>query len=455
MMPLEGRQDNFVLGEESGERRNARDGEHADKAAPVGERHLLAESAHGVQVVRVYLVNQAAGDEEQGALEEGVRKDVEGGGCPAGGNDGVAGFAGAKSKHHVAELRKRRVGENAFDVLLRASDDCCKNHGEGADPHNERERVAAHGEEREESCDQINARDHHGGTVDNGRNRCRTFHRVRKPDMHREHGGLAPATRKDKDGSDDERVSLAYDHKAEVYRFFLEGGERKAVQGKEVKTLHHVAHDHDTEQEETVGKAREDERLLGCAYGRGLVIPETDEKVAGYTHEFPEDEHLEKVRGGHETEHAEAEQRKNREETAGAAVAPHITDAVNVHEEGYHRDHHEHHHRKRIDEEANLCGEMFRKTQERKIEQDRFLRGESGAEVVYRDNQRGNHGNAVSDDGECGSSLVGFSSKEKSVDRKHKERHQEDEIADGNVVNHGGPSTVLRPGSCSDGTSTR
>ena len=185
------------------------------------------------------------------------------------------------------------------------------------------------------------------------------------------------------------------------------------------------------------------------------MIPETDEKVTGNAHQFPEDEHLEKVGGGHEAEHAEAEQRKNREESASAAVTPHVTDAVNVHEERNHRDHHEHHHRKRIDEQTNLCGEIFRKTQEREVEQDRFLRGESGTEVVYRDNQRGNHGDAVSGNGECGGSLVGFTSEEKSVDRKDDKRHQENEIADGNVVNHGGPSTVLRPGSCSGGTSTR
>ena len=64
VLPLECREDNFVLREESGERRDARNGENANQGAPVGERHLFAESTHGVQVVRMHLVNQATCNQE-------------------------------------------------------------------------------------------------------------------------------------------------------------------------------------------------------------------------------------------------------------------------------------------------------------------------------------------------------------------------------------------------------
>ena len=80
--------------------------------------------------------------------------------------------------------------------------------------------------------------------------------------MHGEHGGLAPASRKDEDGTEDECVCFADHHQAEVYRFFLEGGERKAIEGEEVETLHHVAHDHDSEQEETVRKTGKNKGLF-------------------------------------------------------------------------------------------------------------------------------------------------------------------------------------------------
>ena len=165
MMALEGGQDDFVLREESGERRNACNSEYANEAAPIGQRHFLAKSAHGVQIVRMHLVNQATCNQEQGALEECMRKDVEGRSGPASGNDGIADFASAKRKHHVAELRKRGVGENALDVFLRAGDNRGKNHREGAHPHNQRERIATDSEEREESCNQVNTCDHHGGAV--------------------------------------------------------------------------------------------------------------------------------------------------------------------------------------------------------------------------------------------------------------------------------------------------
>ena len=67
----------------------------------------------------------------------------------------------AKRKHHVAELRKRGVCENAFDVFLRTGDNCCKYHRECANPHDERECVFANGKEWEEASDQVNTGDDH------------------------------------------------------------------------------------------------------------------------------------------------------------------------------------------------------------------------------------------------------------------------------------------------------
>ena len=167
-------------------------------------------------------MNQATGDEEQAALEERVREDVECGGRPTGNGDDLANLASAKRKHHVAELRKRGVGEDALDVLLCAGNDRCKDHRECANPHDEREGVIANGKEREESSDKVNACDDHRCTVNDGADGCRTFHRVRKPDMHREHGGLAPATGENQDGTENECFGLRNCHKAEVDELLLE-----------------------------------------------------------------------------------------------------------------------------------------------------------------------------------------------------------------------------------------
>ena len=102
VVPLECGEDDFVLREEAGERRNSRNREHADEATPVSEGHLAPEPAHLFEVVRVDHVDDGTCDEEQAALEEGVRKDVERGSCPACSDDDIAHAADAERKHHVA-----------------------------------------------------------------------------------------------------------------------------------------------------------------------------------------------------------------------------------------------------------------------------------------------------------------------------------------------------------------
>ena len=71
---------------------------------------FLPQAAHLAHVVRVDGVNHRAGAQEQQALEERVRDQVEQAGDPA---------AQAEGEHHVAELADRGVGEHALDVDLR------------------------------------------------------------------------------------------------------------------------------------------------------------------------------------------------------------------------------------------------------------------------------------------------------------------------------------------------
>ncbi len=274
---------------------------------------------------------------------------------PAGNGDNLANLASAKRKHHVTQLRKRGVGEDALDVFLRAGDDGGKYHRECADPHDEREGVIANGKEREESSDKVNACDDHRCTVNDGADRSRTFHRVREPDMHREHGGLAPATGENQDGAENERFGLRDCHKAEVDELLLEINEAERIERRKVETADDVAHEHNAEQEEAIGKAGEDECLLGGTYGTWLVVPETDEQVTRNANEFPEDEHLEKVCRDDEPEHTKTEQRKQCKETPGGAVFAHVADAVDVHHKADERDDYEHHHGERIYEHTDSC----------------------------------------------------------------------------------------------------
>ena len=96
--------------------------------------------------------------------------------------------------------------------------------------------------------------------------------------MHREHGGLAPATGENQDGTENECFGLWNCHKAEVDELLLEVNEAERIERRKVETADDVAHEHNAEQEEAIGKAGEDERLLGGAYGTWLVVPETMSK---------------------------------------------------------------------------------------------------------------------------------------------------------------------------------
>ena len=277
-----------------------------------------------------------------------------------------------------------------------ASNHGCKDHRECTDPHDERERVIANGEEREEASDQVNTGDDHRCTVDNRAHWCWTFHRVRKPDVHREHGRFAPATREDKDGTQDQCLGFAHCHETEVDEILLEIHEGERVDRREVEAPDDVAHEHNAEQEETIGKAGEDERLLGCTYCTWLVIPEADEQVTRNAHEFPEDEHLEKVCRDDEAEHAETEQRKQREESPCGSVFSHVADAVDVHHEADERHDHEHHHGQGVDEHADSCNQITHERDKRMVEENRLLRSEV-REVDECDYSCGNKRKPVAD----------------------------------------------------------
>ena len=424
MVPLECGENDFVLGEESGERRNARNRENRNERASVSEFHLLAKPAHCIEIVRADLMNQATGDKEQAALEEGVRKDVECRSGPTGNGNDLTNLASAKRKHHVTELRKRGVGEDALDVLLRASDNRCKDHRECADPHDEREGVIANRKEREQASDQVNAGDDHRCTMDDRADRSRTFHRVRKPDMHREHGGLAPATGENQDGTENERFGLRDCHKAEVDKLLLEINQAKRIECREVEASNDIAHKHNAEQEETIGKAGEDECLLGGAHGTWLVVPETDEQVTRNADEFPEDEHLEKVCRDDEPEHAKAEQREQCKETSGGTVFTHVADAVDIHHEADERDDHEHHHGERVYEHADSCDQIPDERDERVVKENRFLRCKVRAEVVERKCACGGKCKTVAEDCENRSGFCALVSEEKPVHDERDEREQ-------------------------------
>ena len=74
---LEACRQDFIFGEESGERRNTCNGKASDEERDMCNGHILPQSAHGRHLVAVYGMDDATRSEEQQCLEHGVCEQVE------------------------------------------------------------------------------------------------------------------------------------------------------------------------------------------------------------------------------------------------------------------------------------------------------------------------------------------------------------------------------------------
>ena len=194
---VRGEQD-LVLREEAREEREARDREHAEQEPAVRPRDLLPQPAH---LVRVLLVvhgqDHGARAEEEQRLEEGVRDHVEDRG-------GVRTAAGREE--HVAELAHGRVREHLLDVGLRERDGGREDRRRRARPRDHRGRARRLRVEEAEPADHVDAGRHHGGGVDQRRDRRRAGHGVGQPDVERDLRRLAHGT--EEEAEPDQRGEL-------------------------------------------------------------------------------------------------------------------------------------------------------------------------------------------------------------------------------------------------------
>ena len=158
------------------------------------DRHVLAQAAHVADVlVVVHADDHGARGEEEQRLEEGVRHQVEHG-------DRVR--RGAERDRHVAELRQRRVGDDALDVVLDDAEKAHEERRDRADRHHERERGVGELEQRRHARDHEDAGRHHRRGVDQRRDRRRAFHRIGQPDVERELRALAHRADEEADAGD-------------------------------------------------------------------------------------------------------------------------------------------------------------------------------------------------------------------------------------------------------------
>lgn len=119
-----------ILGVVAAEEEATRERQHAAEVSQEGDGHLFPEAAHLPDVLLVvHSKNDRTGREEEEALEEGVREEVE---HRQGRRDGETGAG-----HHVAELGNRGVGEDPLDVILLGREDAGSERGDRTGPGND------------------------------------------------------------------------------------------------------------------------------------------------------------------------------------------------------------------------------------------------------------------------------------------------------------------------------
>ncbi len=337
--------DDLVLGEEPGEREHAGEGERRHDPGTGGDRHLAPQPAHVLLHVEAVVragVAHRAGAQEQTALEEGMSEDVEHGRQPR---------PGPEAEHHVTELADRRVGEDLLDVVLDERQECRDDDRDRGDDDDEvdldignREALPEH---RIEAGDEEHAGDDHRRRVEQRRDRCRAGHRVGQPGVQRELAALADAGDEQGDGGPQQEALAAVTRQRPGRDAAdAEPGHAEVLLGPGVGAP--IEHRRADEQAD-VADAHGEERLEGRP-GVGFFLPPVaDEHERAQAHDLPAEDQLDHALGEDHHEHPGGEQRDGGEEVRVAAIAAHVLERVDLHEQGDEGDDEQGHHAEAVD----------------------------------------------------------------------------------------------------------
>ena len=245
--------------------------------------------------------------------------------------------ADTAGQKHIAELADGRVGENALEVVL-SQRDGSRVEGRDASEH----RYQLHGKRRRfkqemRAGDHVNPRCHHGGGVNQGAHRCRSFHRVGQPDIERHLGGLAHRA---------EEQEQANGRQSD---FGLLGQVSHQVKQRfEIHDAEGPEDQNDSEQESEITDAVDDEGFL-AGVGCGLFQKiKTDQQVGTDADAFPTDKHQQVVVRHDQDQHGEQKQVQVGKEAVKAVFLSHVADRIDMNEESYAGDHKRHNQRETV-----------------------------------------------------------------------------------------------------------
>ena len=330
-------EEDLVLAEEAGQRRNAGDGQRADGHRGKRNRQVPLQGAHAPHVLLPrHRMDDRAAAEEQQRLEEGMRHQME---HPN--REGTH----TDSREHVAKLRDRGVGQHALDVVLHQPDRRGQERREHADHRHNLQHHRRVGEQHGVPAEYVDAGRHHRRGMDEGGHGSRPLHRIGQPHEQRNLGALAR-------GPDEQQQRNDRQH-PEMAGLDRHGGCR-ALDAGEVERAERPKQQEDAEDESPVTDAVRDEGLLPGVARAWFLVPVADQQVRAETDTFPPDEHHQHVAAQHQQQHEEAEQVEVAEEPrhAAARLVVHVRGRVDVDQGADARHHQQHHRRQRIEPEA-------------------------------------------------------------------------------------------------------
>ncbi|MNG95460.1 hypothetical protein D3C79_544990 [compost metagenome] len=262
------------------------------------------------------------GGEEQQRLEEGVGHQVEDGPFPG---------ADPQGQEHVAYLAHGGVGQNPLDVGLDQGGEAGQYQRDGTDQGHQMQDLRGQQEQTMGAGDEVDTGGHHGGRVDQRRDRGRARHGVCQPGLQRQLGGLADRAAEQHQAGERQGRGALGKHRGCAHQQLVD------VEGAELAVEHE-----EPDGEEDVTDPGHHERLEGGgAVGRVAVV-EADQQVAAQPHPFPAQVDEQQIVGQHQEHHAGDEQVGVGEEARIALFPAHVPGGEQVDEEthpGHHPEH--------------------------------------------------------------------------------------------------------------------
>ncbi len=362
-MRCEDRLDNSILREEASRtddrswNAQTRNRNSTDHHHPVGDWDQLAQTTHATHVLLVRNgMDNRTGAKEQKCLEECMREEVK---------YSRAISADTQSRKHITKLRTGRVSDNALDVVLYKRNCCSKECCRCADNRHDQQCGVRMFKDRRQTCNHEHTRGHHRCRVNKCGNRCRAFHRVRKPCVQQELRGLTHRTHEKQQANNSKGCFLVQFIAEEVENNRTGIGStfsRQIIRSSSkdrvvIDRLEQCEQAEDTEQEAEVTNAVDNEGFHCGGICRWLLEPETDQKIGCQTHTFPAEEHLNQIVRRYQHKHGEGEERQIGKEARTMRIVVHISNRIDMHECRHRVDHDKHDAGQRIDAQRPIKGQ--------------------------------------------------------------------------------------------------